>query len=141
MQLLTDKLEKYFGEISPNIVEENAQYRVCHLVDCNGVSGAYTMIFYTNSNSAFGKYIDAVKEIKKGALVGKTFRKHKAKLLKRNILKSKLKLSKKLKNSFQCNQDSAMSCLYNMSVVWENDLPIEFGMVYEIYSPKYKGNY
>ena len=137
-RLHTDVLEEKYGKIHVEVLRHNDKIRESHLVDKDNISRTYAITFLNNFESSEIKKID--NEIKKGALIGETFRKYGFSIRKNVIDVFTSKIPEWLKDKFSVDDDFAKIRLSEFYAKKRDGKPILYGIVAEIYSPDFRAS-
>lgn len=134
-KLHTDELELRYGKVQAVVIEHNYLRRVIDIVDANKVSRTHAITWFPENlqNDPLEKVRG---EIKKGALVGKTFKQNDYEIFKNTLESGVVKLPTRLKLSFDNNSDYANFKIYEFWAIKENRKSL-FGVIAEIYSPDF----
>lgn len=135
-KLHTDVLEEKYGSIHSKILRHDT-VREALLLDTNNILRTYALTFlvYDKENKEIAK-IDG--EIKKGGLIGKTFREY-GYVVKKNVIDVFLiPIPEWMKNDFQTNSDRAKARISEFYAKKEGYTPLVYGKVLEIYSPDFR---
>lgn len=145
-KLHTDVLEQKYGPIHAVVLRHDnvhetkkggERIREARLVDENNILRTYALTFltYNKSNVEISK-ID--EEIRQGGLIGKTFKKHGYTVKKNVVDVFVLSIPKWMQEDFQVDADKAKARLTEFFAKKDNDVPLIYGTVLEIYSPDFK---
>lgn len=137
-KLHTDVLEEKYGIISAQVLYHNESVREAHLIDKNGISRTYALTFFDTRDSWNPEIREINEKIKSGQAIGKTFRDFGYEIRKNVIAVSILKLPPWLKTAFLTENDTAKARLSEFYAKKENESPLIYGIVTEIYSPDFR---
>ncbi len=145
-ELHTDVLERKYGPIHAvvlrhdNVQEMKAgadRIREARLVDEQDILRTYALTFLT-----YDKRDDEISgidnEIREGGLIGKTFKKHGYEVKKNVIDVFLMEIPEWMKNDFKDDSEKAKARLTEFYARKEENNPIIYGVVLEVYSPDFK---
>jgi len=134
-RLHTDHLEAKYGKISANVVMHNDTMRKVNLIDKDGISRTFSLVFfYNHKNKLFKKIND---KLKNDGLIGKTFREHGYIIYKNILLTGTIKLPEWLRHNFKTQSNYASTKAYVLCVQKKPFKPVKYGTVVEIYAPDF----
>jgi len=135
-KLHTDVLQEKYGPISSIVLKHNKQIRAAHLVDKKGISRTFALTFFPKIMDSHIKKID--KEISLGNPIGSTFREH-GYIIRKNVIDVfVIEIPKWLQDSFMTKEKYAKGRLSEFYAKKNEDKPIIYGIVIEIYSPDFR---
>ncbi len=145
-KLHTDILEQKYGPIHADVIRhdnvkeaEPGQDRIreARLVDESNILRTYALTFltYDRNNS---EILEIDEEIRKGGLIGKTFREH-GYVIKKNVIDVFLEsIPEWMKKDFQADFVEAKARLTEFYAKKGQQTPVVYGQVLEVYSPDFK---
>ncbi len=131
----TDLLAERYGPVSIRLLRHDDEVREAHLIDRQGVSRTFAVTFLAPPYPEEFTRIDA--EIRDGAPIGRTFRKHGCEVRK-NVLKVlTVALPLWLRTEFAHSSLFAKAFLFEFLARIDARPPKLYGTIIEIYSPDF----
>lgn len=138
-RLHTDVLEDKYGPILAKVIKHDQNVREVHLIDKDGISRTYALIFFTHNNKSNQEILKINHIIQTGTPIGKAFREHGYEIRKNVIDVYTIHLPEWLKIEFHEHSDFAKARLSEFYAHKQNQAPFIYGTVVEIYSPDFRG--
>ncbi len=135
-RLHSDVLEDTYGPISAKVLRHDKEIRESHLIDSSGTSRTYAITFFSKWDEK--RIIDINEQIKNGAPIGKAFRKFGYHIRKNVIAVYIVALPSWLRKDFKVKGKYAKARLSEFYACKENEAPVIYGTVVEIYSPDFR---
>lgn len=145
-KLHTDVLEQKYGPIHAEVLRHDdyreiekgeERIREARLVDKNDVLRTYALTFinFDTENQEMAAIDDQIRE---GGLIGATFKQHGYAIKKNVIDVSIMDIPEWMKNDFQNENNQAKARLTEFFAKKENEKPLIYGTVLEVYSPDFR---
>lgn len=136
-KLHTDVLEEKYGPIHAEVVRHDSEIREAKLVDGEGITRTYAITFFPKVEFV-GELSEVNEKIKNGGAIGKVFREY-GYVIRKNVIDVFIvDLPTRLQQDFQTHETKAKARLSEFYARKEQDEPIVYGTVLEIYSPDFR---
>ena len=145
-KLHTDILEQKYGPIHADVIRHDnvreakegvERIREARLVDGDNILRTYALTFLTYDRND-KELLQIDEEVREGGLIGKTFREH-GYVIKKNVIDVFLiSIPEWMKTDFHTDEENAKSRLTEFYAKKNNQTPVIYGQVLEIYSPDFK---
>lgn len=136
-QLNTEQIEAKFGKVAAQIHEHTKQRRIIDIIDQNGTSITHAITWFPMLDSQADPLETQRVIIQNGGLIGKTFKASGFEIEKPELFSGIVKIPNWLKKKFDVKHNRAVFKTYQFVCV-RNEIRTLYGVVTEIYSPKFK---
>ena len=132
-KLQTDILEERYGIIHSKVLTHTKDKREVFLLDQKGIVREYAFTFFPEVDNRLSVIN---RKIRRGGLIGKTFRDNGYDIIKRKKKNFIIELPVWLKKEFSTDERSAQASMYEFCVRKEAGSLKTYGFIFDIYNPK-----
>lgn len=136
-KLHTEVLKKRYGKIHAVVYRHNSRLRISGLLDEKGVSRTHALVLFPSWTDA-KKFKKIDSKIRKGGLLGETFKSEEYEIRKNVIDVLIVKLPAWLKERFKSKEGKAKVRISEFYVKKKKQKALIYGIVIEIYSPDFR---
>jgi len=134
--LHTSGLRDKYGDVSAEVHQHNQERRVIDIIDKQKISRTHAITWFPQIDPEQDILSKARAEIKAGALIGETIKKHGFKIKKPELAKGVIEIPSWLSQKFDVPEKKAQYSIYQF-IAYSNGTATLYGVVCEIYSPDY----